>query len=334
MKRHERGAALLMAMLTVALVATFAAAALWQQWRGFEVEAAERGRVQAEWVLTGALDWARLVLKEDSNAGGVDHLGEPWAVPLEEARLSSFLAADRNATGETPADVFEAFLSGQMIDLQSFLNVGNLVDASGKLDPSAVESFARLFDLLGIPRSQLDAMAENLRFASDKNAANQSGAQASLVPQTVDQLAWLGVSPETIALLRPYVTVLPGRVLVNFNTASPEVIYAVGHVEAVDSEALSMAEAQQLVAARGRSPFGSILDASNLLGGPQRLPQGQVTAGVGSEYFEIRARLRMDKLVVEERSVVRRVGRGSVQVLRRERGTFQTTAASPASATR
>ncbi|HVR51394.1 MAG TPA: type II secretion system minor pseudopilin GspK, partial [Pseudorhodoferax sp.] len=44
-KRHtQRGAALLLAMLTVTLVATFAAAALWQQWRAVEVEQAERAR--------------------------------------------------------------------------------------------------------------------------------------------------------------------------------------------------------------------------------------------------------------------------------------------------
>ncbi|MBC7618421.1 MAG: general secretion pathway protein GspK, partial [Candidatus Saccharibacteria bacterium] len=77
-------------MLTVTLVATSAAAALWQQWRGVEVEAAERARVQSSWLLTGALDWARLILREDARAGGVDHLAEPWAVPLNDARLSSF----------------------------------------------------------------------------------------------------------------------------------------------------------------------------------------------------------------------------------------------------
>ena len=37
---RERGAALLAAMLTVTLVATFAAAAMWQQWRSVEIETA------------------------------------------------------------------------------------------------------------------------------------------------------------------------------------------------------------------------------------------------------------------------------------------------------
>ena len=64
-RHRSRGAALLTAMLTVTLVATFAAAALWQQWRSVEVETAERDRLQAAWVLSGALDWARLILRED-----------------------------------------------------------------------------------------------------------------------------------------------------------------------------------------------------------------------------------------------------------------------------
>ena len=65
---RQRGAALLSAMLTVALVATFAASALWQQWRTVEVEAAERARIQAAWLLVGGLDWARLLLREDGRS--------------------------------------------------------------------------------------------------------------------------------------------------------------------------------------------------------------------------------------------------------------------------
>src|ERR1700712_5478107 len=99
MKRpRQHGAALLAAMLTVTLVATLAAGAMWQQWRGAEVEAAHRSRVQSSWILAGVLDWARLILREDFQAGNIDHLAEPWAVPLQEARLSTFLAADPNNT--------------------------------------------------------------------------------------------------------------------------------------------------------------------------------------------------------------------------------------------
>jgi type II secretory pathway component PulK len=96
----QRGAALLLAMLVVTLVATLASAAVWQQWQHVAVEQAERDRLQAGWILTGSLDWARLILREDArtnqNTGSGDHLAEPWAVGLEEARLSSFLAIDKN----------------------------------------------------------------------------------------------------------------------------------------------------------------------------------------------------------------------------------------------
>ena len=97
---RQRGAALLAAMLTVTLVATLAAAAMWRQWRAVEIEAAERTRVQSAWLLVGALDWSRLILREDARAGGPDNLTEPWNLVLEEARLSSFLAAEKNIASD------------------------------------------------------------------------------------------------------------------------------------------------------------------------------------------------------------------------------------------
>jgi len=78
---RARGAALLAAMLTVTLVATFAAAAMWQQWRAVEVETAERGRVQSAWILIGALDWSRLILREDGRSGGADLWLNPGPSP-------------------------------------------------------------------------------------------------------------------------------------------------------------------------------------------------------------------------------------------------------------
>lgn len=318
--RRQRGAALLMAMLTVALVATFAAASLWQQWRSIEVESAERARIQSEWLLTGALDWSRLLLREDARAGGADHLGEPWAVPLQEARLSSFLAADRNNSAETGPDVLDAFLSGQIRDMQSLLNINNLLDNSGKVSEPGLRTFYRLFDLLGLPPEQLTALAENLRAAS----ATGSGLAptAALVPRRVEQLVWLGLPAETAAALQPYVTILPRRdTKVNLNTASAEVIYAV-------SLGLSMAEAQQLVAERERSPFQTVAAALKLVSAAA-MPEGQAQVAVASQYFEVRARLRLDQLVVEERALLHRDGT-LVTTEDRERGMIEPGGAPPA----
>ena len=65
-RSRQRGAALLTAMIIVALVATLAGSMVWQQWRAIQVEAAERARTQSAWILSGALDWARLILREDA----------------------------------------------------------------------------------------------------------------------------------------------------------------------------------------------------------------------------------------------------------------------------
>ena len=311
MKRLQSGAALLAAMLTVTLVATFAAGAMWQQWRSVEIEAADRSRVQSAWILNGALDWARLILREDFNADRTDHLAEPWAVPLQEARLSTFLAADPSNNADT-SGADNVFLSGEISDLQARMNVATLVQA-GSVQTKSLENFQRLFDILGLPQDQLTRMAENLRSASDISVDNRNAARAPLMPQRLEQLAWLGVAPETIAALGPYATVLPSAsTKVNINTATAEVLYAIGRN-------LSLADAKRLVVERERQHFRNVADATKLVQGSQfDLTQ----ASVDTQYFEVRGRLRLEQVVIEERSVVQRIG-PNVRTLQRERGAIE-----------
>jgi len=311
-RRGARGAALLAAMLTVTLVATFAAAAMWQQWRAVEVETAERARAQSAWILAGALDWSRLILREDAmarNGDGTDHLAEPWAVPLEEARLSTFLAADRNVSQPEDAstDTADAFLSGRIIDLQSRMNLFNLVDGTGQ--ELALRQFTRLFEQLGLPRQQLSLMADGLRQA--KATGGDTGT-APLMPRSVSQLSWLGVDAVTIAALEPYVTMLPRGTRVNLNTASAQVLQA-------SIDGLDMAGAQQLVQAREARHFRNEEDARKLLSGSAQMDTGTHT--VTSSYYEVLGRLRLGSTVVQERSLVYKAGR-EARTLWRERGVF------------
>jgi general secretion pathway protein K len=289
---RQQGAALLAAMLTVTLVATLAAAALWQQWRNVEVEAAERARMQTGWLLMGAQDWARLILREDARSGGADYLSEPWAVPLQESRLSSFLASGSD-TSDTAQD---AFLSGQIIDLQSRMNVLNLVE-DDKISPPTLASFGKLFELLGLPPQELTRLAKNLLLAVS-TVTNQL--DAPVMPQRTEQLTWLGLSAPTIEVLKPFVTVLPERTPVNLNTASAEVIYA-------SIAGLEMADAQRLVTERSRAHFRTLAEVNRALTnvvGPLDVNQ----FSVATRYFEVRGRLRLEQAVVENRSLVQRDG--------------------------
>jgi general secretion pathway protein K len=300
---RQRGAALLAAMLTVTLVATIAASALWQQWRSVEIEQADRTRIQSTWILTGALDWARLILREDFNADRIDTLSEPWAVPLQEARLSTFLAADQGNNMDATSDADTVFLSGEISDLQAKMNLGALVEA-GVVKEKPVENFQRLFDVLGIPQSQLNKIVENMRFAGDISIDNRNGGRAALMPQRLEQLAWLGVPEDTIAALEPHVTILPSAstTQVNLNTASAEVIYAAGR-----NLSRNVGDAAKLVPA-------ATFDLS--------------AAAVETHYFQVRGRLRIGDVVIEERSMVQRNGT-TVRTLQRERGSFHDAAPAP-----
>lgn len=315
-----RGAALLAAMLTVTLVATFAAAALWQQWRAVEVETAERARQQSAWILVGALDWSRLILREDGITGGADHLAEPWAVPLQEARLSTFLAADRNTVqvDDASTDTTEAFLSGQITDLQARLNLTNLIDGD-KVNTRALRQFSRLFQRLGLPQQQLDLLVQGLREAKASKGADGN---APLVPPSMAQLGWLGVPPDTLAVLAPHVTLLPARTPVNLNTADVDVLSAV-------IDGLDMAGAQKLLQLRQARHFRGLTDVTDQMG-PQ-LTLNPDDHAIASRYFEVRGRLRLGASMVDERSLVYRQG-STVTTLWRERGAFDrgtATAATP-----
>jgi general secretion pathway protein K len=292
----QRGAALLLAMLTVTLVATFAATALWQQWRAVEVEQSERARSQSAWVLVGALDWARLILREDGNASTIDHLAEPWAVPLQESRMSTFLAAENGVNQGGDEGLPEVFLSGSIVDLQSRMNIANLVDAEGKLVDKRLKAFTRLFELLGLPQAELMTMAENLRRASQKQA--DDGADVPLRPERFEQLAWLGMSPATLRLLEPYATLLPQTTPINLNTAGAQVI-------AASIEDLDLATAQRLVQARSNNALRDVAAAATILDRVGQLNDNTYYE-VRSNFFEVNGRLRMEGTVVSERSLVKR----------------------------
>jgi len=314
--KAQRGAALISAMLVVTLVATLASVALWQQWRHVEVESAERHRVQSSWLLNGALDWSRLILREDamagmsgnagSGGGNADHLAEPWALPLKEAKLSTFLAQDQQLREGDP----EVFLSGQITDAQSRINLTNWFEASdGKVSAKMNEpmqlALVRLFNVLDLPRAELERLATAWRAAAQSarvsnpamgQASEGMASGASLLPQQITQLQWLGLSADTVQRLSPYVTILPEVTPVNLNTASAEVIYAT-------VPGLDLAAAQQFVQQRTRAHFSNLTDASKALGGKTLEARWHT---VGTRFFEVWGRLRMEDRTQEETALILR----------------------------
>jgi len=307
MKARQQGAALLTAMIIVTLVAALAGAMAWRQQRAVQVEAGERARVQGAWMLQGALDWARLILREDmvSNMSkqNSDHLGEPWAVPLAETRLSTFLAA-KDGGGSSDDEGPEAFLSGRIDDAQARYNLRNLT-ATTPVPPLEQRTLARICEFAGVPGGTADLIIRQLRAALATPLADD----APLAPATIAQLSWFGLPPEVVAKLEPLLTLLPVTTPVNLNTAPREVIAAL-------FDDMDLASAERLVQARQSSPLINPTDAGKYL------PSGVVVtaerASATSNYFYVTGRLRLDQHVLVQRSLLQRSGL-NVLVLDRQR---------------
>lgn len=298
-RRRQRGAAILVAMVLLTVVATMSAGMVWQQWRGIQVEVAERSRSQSAWILMGALDWARLILREHRR--DFTSLEDTWAQPLAEARLSTFLAADKDNNAEGGP---EAFLSGLITDAQTRYNLRNLV-ADGKPVEKEVEVLKRLCEVGGLSPGVAVGLAQSLAVAW-----SGTDPKVALGPGRLEDLAWIPLTADQIERLRPLVWISPGQGTskVNLNTASREVLAAV--IEGID-----LGTADRLVQTRKSKPFQKVDDARTLL--PPNAGLEGVT--VKSEYFEVRGRLRLEDRVLEEVSLVHKRNAGEVAVEQRQR---------------
>ncbi|MGL6113125.1 MAG: type II secretion system minor pseudopilin GspK [Rubrivivax sp.] len=306
--RSQKGAALLLAMVILTLVATLAAGMIWQQWRAIQVESAERSRAQAAWILTGAIDLGRVVLRLDARTAGADHLDEPWATQLQEASLSSLLAQDRNNTVDNAP---EAFLLGSIRDAQSRYNLRNLVDASHKLVEAEVAALTRLCASAAVAPETAQAIANGLLAAwRPDNDAGGEATDAPLAPSNVEQLVWLGLDAQTVRRLQPFVELLPEATPLNINTASGEVLAGV-------LPGLDAGSAARIVQ---RRPFKTMEEARTYI--PGTTPIDPKRIDVASRYFEISGRLRMEGRVLEESLLVQRRNREIVPI-RRTRQSLQ-----------
>lgn len=161
--RRQQGVAVVTALLLATLAVTIVASLFWQQQVQVRSIENQRFQLQKKWVLRGALDWARLILREDARTSNeIDHLGEPWAVKLADTQLDQYVD-----NGKSDNEASEASLSGQIFDAQAKYNINNLA-LNGVVVPHQVEIFRRLLANLGVDNSLASALAGRVAETQNK----------------------------------------------------------------------------------------------------------------------------------------------------------------------
>lgn len=291
--RSQRGVAVVTALFLTTLAVTIVASLFWQQQLQVRSIENQRLQLQQQWVLRGALDWARLILREDARNSSLDDLSEPWATPLAPTRLDQYLES-----GATDDQAGSAVLSGAIQDAQGKFNLTNLA-TQDTINASEVEALARLLSLLREDPALANLIAQQVAAAG--RAALQprpDTARPIGLAQLDDLLVVPGCTPQVINAMRSHVVILPVNTPVNINTASPEVL-------AARVPGLSLADANALTNGRRQAAFRDLADLASRL--PNRtLGVNNSRLGVASSYFTVTGRVTIRHSTLEIQALVER----------------------------
>jgi len=299
-RRRQRGVAVITALLLTTLAVTIVASLFWQQQVQVRSMENQRLHLQIQWILRGTLDWTKLILQQDGRDNSqYTSLQHVWAVPVANTRIDQYIDRER-----VQGEVFDASLSGQIVDANSRFNLTNLAK-DGKPVLKSVEAFKKLLTQLRLDPSLATTAAQFVGAGQVLAVEPPSDGVPAVAATPVKQMRTIeledlldipGFTVETLEKLRKYVVVLPERTSVNVNTASAEVISAL-------IPNFSLAEAQTLVTQRDRSPW-------NVKGNFDRDVGQERAAGaeldIKSTYFLVQSWLKLDRASLNTEALIRR----------------------------
>lgn len=305
--RRERGVALLVAILLVALATVIAASLAYHNAMTARRTIGAFDYDQALLVTEGTEAFAAYGLQQTFRAQpSLIDPQQPWAQPIGPISVS-------------PGVTLEASLE----DLQGRFNLNTLVAGA---QPVAVE-IARFRALLATQQLPPDLVVPVIDWIDpDSLASGSAGAEddtyLGLTPPyraanqpfvSASSLRLVrGYTQAAYARIAPWITALPGATAINVNTASQPVLIALG---------LSPAQAQAVLALRAKQPFTTL---QQFLTSPplQSAAVDPALLGVGSQYFLVRIEVRRGRLRTTLASVLEVGNGGKVRVLLRSRNTL------------
>ena len=284
----QRGSATLTAMIVMVLATIILSSLIWQQHLSIRQLEYQRDRRQAEWLHVAATDFARFVLAEDSRATAIDHLGEPWAIPLADTKIADFLRGI-----DIPQEIRHVSLIGQVSDAQARFNLNSLVDGAGAANPQALAIFQRLLENYGADRGLAQQIANKLM-------------QTKFTFRDVNELSgFSGFNQALLQRLKPSLIALPENTQINVNTAGADVLRAL-------FPGMTAGQVTAFISGRLETPLKSAAEARNLL---TRIGVTQANEtslmDVKTNFFITRSEVRFGESLYVGQSLLRRSPAGT-----------------------
>ncbi len=308
---RQRGVALIMVLLAMALVVLMAGGMMHKQ--GMRIFKTQHylSQQQGQSVALGAEVFAGQILKTDyeddkENSDMSDHPEEAWA------KYSAILPLDNNGVAEVQID-----------DLGGRINLNDLFDQQGQVHQLTRDRIERLLRVLGIIDVSVDALIDWMD--SNEQTVSAYGAEdgqylvqdpsyraANQPFSSVTELRLIsGMTEEAYTLLRPHLTVLPVQGLgINVNMASAEVIRSL-HDE------ITQQQAEALIEKRVDAPWATVGD---FLQEPEFSGRGLQSNGltVRSYFFEVVSRITVNDRSTSLVSKIFRSPQGEMSTLSRD----------------
>jgi general secretion pathway protein K len=307
---RQRGVAVVTALLLTTLAITIVTSLFWQQQVQVRSMENQRLHLQTGWILRGALDYARLVLRQDSaDKHDWTTLDDVWTTPLAETRLDQYIERER-LDGET----YDATISGRIVDATSRYNLRNLSSSDYvpvyrqlllnlQLDEALAER-TRAYVVQSVTREPEPAQGQGGQQPGQGQPQPQTAQRSKPVPleRMEDLLAIEGYTPQIVEKLRPFVIVLPQVTPINVNTAPPEVLAAL--IQAGTGEGTAMAAARKQAWWKSKADFSAQLAARI----PGRTPPDS-TYDVRSDFFLVQSRVKLDRAALNAEALIFRSSR-------------------------
>lgn len=299
----QQGVAIITALLLTSLAIAIVTSLFWHQQVQVRAIENQRLQLQKQWIVRGALDWARLILQEDGKFSTIDDLTEPWSVPLADTRLDTYVAS--NSTG---SDLASAVLSGAIQDAQARLNL-TMLASHGVVNSVEVTAFEKLLSALQQDPSLARVAAQQIALTQRHDSAKPGSAQPMRFIHVDDLLSLPGYTPAVMAALRDHIVFLPRATPVNINTAGIDVVVA-------RLPQISRADAGMLVAQRRSKSFRNMNEVTLSLPNSPAIDSSLLS--VSTHFFLVNGLITIRHASLQVQGLVERSGAATYLLWMRE----------------